>query len=70
MPFMFKQTSTSLILLGILAVIIGIVAIAWPGVTVYALVLVFAVYAFLAAILQTARAFSSRTPGRCSATCC
>ena len=60
---MFKQTSTSLILLGILAVIIGIIALAWPGVTVHALVLVFAVYAFLAAVLQTPRAFSSRTAG-------
>ena len=27
---MFKSTSTSLILLGILAVIVGIIAIAWP----------------------------------------
>ena len=60
---MFKQTSTSLILLGILAVIVGIIAIAWPGVTVYALVLLFAVYAFLDAGLQAARAFSARTAG-------
>jgi uncharacterized membrane protein HdeD (DUF308 family) len=37
MPFMFKSTSTSLILLGILAVIVGIIAIAWPSVTVFAL---------------------------------
>ena len=28
---MFKSSSTSLILLGILAVIVGIIAIAWPG---------------------------------------
>src|ERR1700747_2675487 len=60
---MFKSTSTSLILLGVLAVIVGIIAIAWPGVTVYALVLVFAVYAFLDAGLEAARAFSSRTAG-------
>jgi len=32
-----KSTSTSLILLGILAVIVGIIAIAWPGVTILAL---------------------------------
>ena len=31
---MFKSSSTSLILIGVLAVIIGIVAIAWPGVTI------------------------------------
>ena len=52
MPFMFKSTSTSLILLGILAVIAGIVALAWPGITVYALVILFAVYAFIDAGLK------------------
>lgn len=31
---MWKSTSTQLIVLGILAVIVGIIAIAWPGVTV------------------------------------
>ena len=60
---MFKSTSTSLILLGILAVIVGIVAIAWPGVTILALVILFAIYAFMAGGLQAARAFSSRSAG-------
>jgi len=60
---MFKSTSTALILLGILAVIVGIIAIAWPGVTILALVILFAVYAFMDAGLQTARAFSSRSAG-------
>ena len=59
----FKSTATALILLGILAVIVGIIAIAWPGVTILALVILFAVYAFMAAGLQAARAFSSRTAG-------
>jgi uncharacterized membrane protein HdeD (DUF308 family) len=63
MPFMFKSTSTSLILLGVLAVIVGIIAIAWPGVTILALVILFAIYAFMAAGLQAARAFSSRSAG-------
>src|SRR6185437_14864321 len=63
MPFMFKSTSTSLILLGILAVVVGIIAIAWPGVTILALVILFAIYAFMAAGLQAARAFSSRNAG-------
>src|SRR5882757_656415 len=63
MPFMFKSTSASLILLGILAVIVGVIAIAWPGVTILALVILFAVYAFMAAGLQAARAFSSRNAG-------
>ena len=60
---MFKSLSTSLIARGILAVIIGIIALAWPSVTVLALVILFAVYAFIAAVLQAARAFSSRTAG-------
>ena len=60
---MFKSTSTSLILLGILAVIVGIFAIAWPGVTILALVILFAVYAFMDAGLQSVRAFSSRAAG-------
>jgi uncharacterized membrane protein HdeD (DUF308 family) len=60
---MLKSTSTSLILLGILAVVAGIVAIAWPGVTILALVVLFAVYAFMDAGLHGARAFSSRGAG-------
>ena len=58
-----KSTSTSLILLGILAVIVGIIAIAWPSVTILALVILFAVYAFIDAGLQAGRAFSSRSAG-------
>ena len=60
---MFKSTSTSLILLGVLGIVVGVVAIAWPGVTILALVILFAVYAFVAAGLQTVRAFSSPTAG-------
>ena len=60
---MFKSTSTQLILLGTLAVIVGIIAIAWPGVTILALVILFAIYAFMDAGLQAARAFASRDAG-------
>src|SRR5262244_3531573 len=60
---MFKSTSTSLILLGVLAIIVGIIALAWPGVTILALVILFAVYAFIDAGLQAMRAFSSRSAG-------
>jgi uncharacterized membrane protein HdeD (DUF308 family) len=59
---MLKSTSTALILLGVLAVITGVIAITWPGVTVLALVILFAIYAF-AAGLQGMRAFSSRNAG-------
>ena len=60
---MLKSLSTSLILRGLLALGIGVVALAWPGVTVLALVIVFAVYAFIGAGLQAMQAFSSRTAG-------
>ena len=60
---MFKSLTTSLIARGILAVAVGVVALAWPSVTVLALVILFAVYAFIAAGLQAARAFGSATAG-------
>jgi uncharacterized membrane protein HdeD (DUF308 family) len=60
---MFKSLSSSLIVMGSLAVITGIIALAWPGVTVLALVILFAVYAFTAAVMEATRAFSSATAG-------
>ena len=60
---MWKSTSTKLIVLGILAVIVGIIAIAWPGVTILALVILFAVYAFIDAGWQAVRAFGSDGAG-------
>jgi len=60
---MLKSRSTSLILLGVLAIIVGILALAWPGITILALVILFAIYAFIAAGLQAARAFTSDTAG-------
>ncbi len=60
---MFKSLSTSLIVRGILAVGVGIVALAWPGVTVLALVILFAIYAFIAAGMEALRAFSSERAG-------
>jgi hypothetical protein len=38
-----KSMSTSLILRGVLATIVGILALAWPGVTILALIILFAV---------------------------
>jgi short repeat uncharacterized protein DUF308 len=37
---------------GVLAVAVGIIALAWPGVTVLAPVILFAVYAFIGAGLR------------------
>ncbi len=60
---MFKSLSTSLIVRGVLALAVGVIALAWPSVTVLALVILFAVYAFMAAGLEAVRAFSSRNAG-------
>jgi uncharacterized membrane protein HdeD (DUF308 family) len=60
---MLKSLSTSLIVRGILAVAVGIMALTWPQVTVFALVVLFAVYAFIAAGLQAMRAFSGPKTG-------
>jgi uncharacterized membrane protein HdeD (DUF308 family) len=60
---MLKSLSMSLIARGVLALAVGIIALAWPGVTVFALVVLFAVYAFIAAGLQAMRAFSSAKAG-------
>jgi uncharacterized membrane protein HdeD (DUF308 family) len=59
----FKSVSTSLIFRGILAAIVGILALAWPGVTILALVILFAIYAFMDAGLQATRAFTSGKAG-------
>jgi uncharacterized membrane protein HdeD (DUF308 family) len=58
-----KSTATSLILRGVLAIAVGIIALAWPGVTILALVILFAVYAFIGAGLRAMEAFSSVTAG-------
>ena len=55
--------STSLRWRGVLAIVIGILAVAWPGITVGAFVVLFAVYAFVAAFGDGARAFASDRAG-------
>lgn len=60
---MFSSVSTALLWRGLLAVAIGIVSVAWPNITVSAFIILFAVYAFLAAGSDTARAFSSDRAG-------
>ena len=55
--------SSSLLWRGLLAIVVGIVSVAWPGITVGAIVVLFAVYAFVAAITDTMRAFSSGRVG-------
>jgi uncharacterized membrane protein HdeD (DUF308 family) len=60
---MLKSVSNSLILRGVLALIVGIISLAWPNVTILALVILFAVFAFMDAGLSVARAFSSDKAG-------
>ena len=60
---MVKSLSTSLIWRGLLAIVVGVVALVWPGVTVLALVILFAVYAFIAAGMEAVRAFRGEKAG-------
>jgi uncharacterized membrane protein HdeD (DUF308 family) len=60
---MFKSPSTSLLVRGVLAIAVGIIALAWPQVTVLALVILFSVYAFMASGLVAARGLSSAKAG-------
>lgn len=48
-PFrsLFKTVWWVVLIRGILAVLFGIIALVWPGITVWALVIVFAVYAIV-----------------------
>src|SRR5262245_29643569 len=55
--------ATSLLLRGLLAVAIGVVSVAWPNITVGAAVILFAIYAFVAAVTDAVRAFSSDRAG-------
>lgn len=60
---MFRSISRSLLWRGILAIVIGIVSVAWPDVTVGAFVILFACYAFMVAAADALRAFSSDHAG-------
>jgi uncharacterized membrane protein HdeD (DUF308 family) len=60
---MFSSLSSTFLWRGLLAIVVGIVAIAWPGVTILAVVIIFAVLAFGDAFLEAARGFSSDSAG-------
>src|SRR5271165_1866085 len=57
---MFKSLRTSLIVRGILAIIVGLIALAWPSVTV--LVLIVGVWAIIAGLVEFFAAFRSGEP--------
>src|SRR4051794_8009750 len=55
--------SASLLWRGLLAIGIGVVSVAWPGIAVGAFVILFAVYAFVMAGSDVVRAFASDRAG-------
>jgi uncharacterized membrane protein HdeD (DUF308 family) len=60
---MLRTESTSFLWRGVLAVALGIVAIAWPKITVSALIVLFAIYVFLDAVGQFQRAAAADRSG-------
>jgi uncharacterized membrane protein HdeD (DUF308 family) len=58
-----RSIAAPLVWRGILALVVGVVAVAWPGITIWAFVILFAVYAFLAAGIEATYAFGSKTAG-------
>jgi uncharacterized membrane protein HdeD (DUF308 family) len=61
---MFSYLSSSLLWRGILGIVVGVIAVAWPGITITAFVILFAVYAFIAAGTDVSRAISGGGLGR------
>lgn len=60
---MFSSRSSALLWRGLLAIVIGVVSVAWPGITVNALVILFAVYALVGAGMEALVAFRSDRTG-------
>jgi uncharacterized membrane protein HdeD (DUF308 family) len=60
---MLSSLSGNLTLRGVLAIIVGLVAVFWPGITLSAFVVLFAVFAFMDGGLRATRAFASSGGG-------
>jgi uncharacterized membrane protein HdeD (DUF308 family) len=58
-----RTASLTLVLRGALALAVGVIAVTWPDITVTAFVFLFAYAAFLAALMEAARAFRSEAAG-------
>ena len=57
---MFKSSATSLILVGVLAIIAGIVALAWPGITILVATVWIAVWAAVTGFTELFLTFAPR----------
>ena len=55
--------STSLLWRGLLAIAIGVLSVAWPNITVGAVVILFAAYAFIVSATYLVRGFASNSAG-------
>lgn len=64
-PFrsLLKQIWWVVLLRGILAVLFGVVALVWPGITVWALVVVFAAYAIIDGIVLVVQSIRDKPEG-------
>lgn len=64
-PFrsLFKQIWWVVLLRGIFAVIFGIIALAWPAITVWALVVVFAAYAIVDGVVLAVQSVRDKVDG-------
>jgi uncharacterized membrane protein HdeD (DUF308 family) len=58
-----KGFRNTLVVRGVLALAVGVIAVVWPGITIGAFVILFALYAFLSAGMQTTLAFRSDAAG-------
>jgi predicted anti-sigma-YlaC factor YlaD len=61
---MFSSVSSALLWRGFLAIAIGVVSVVWPHITVGAFVILFAVYAFLAAVVMRPGHLAGTVPAR------
>jgi uncharacterized membrane protein HdeD (DUF308 family) len=57
MPLVLANNWWSLVIRGVIAILLGILTLAWPGITVGALVILFGAYAFIDGIVNIAGAW-------------
>lgn len=60
MPQLMKNYSTMFLFRGLAAIAFGIIALVWPRITLYALVLLFGIFAIISGIVTVAAALQNR----------